>query len=123
MDLVNFLRSDLAGLMKRRDKVALRAIRDVIGAIENAEVTHLLPQTALASPSSFVAGAVPFGQGDKVVKAVAADEQWAIATAQIDRRLEEARTYREAGRIDEALMAKAEALVIDQRLKAFTAPD
>lgn len=119
MLLLDYLRSDLVPLMKRRDKVALRAVRDAIGAIENAGVSYLATPALVGAPSDFVAGGVRFGCAERVVRELSDPEMMAIARGQVDDRLAESARFREVGRIDQALTLKAEALALADRLDAY----
>jgi len=57
MTLLTYLREDLVRLMKRREKVGLRAVRDAISAIQNAETSYVsTPETSGLASSDFVAG-------------------------------------------------------------------
>lgn len=119
MKLLDYLRTDLVPLMKRRDKVALRAIRDVIGAIENAEVSYLPTPALVGAPSEFVAGGVRFGYAERVVRELTDPEMMAMARQQVDDRLAASARFRQDGRIDQALTLKAEALALADRLDAY----
>ena len=66
--LLSYLRADLPGLMKRRETVTLRAVRDVVGAIENAEVTYLAEPYAEPVGSEFISGGTRFGFAERVVR-------------------------------------------------------
>lgn len=120
MTLLDHLRAELAPLMKRRDKVALRAVRDAIGAIENAEVQFVAPQATPETMNRFVAKAVPFGRQDQVVRQFTDAEMMGIARAAVDTRLVEAARLRASDRVDEALTMKAEALALADRLDAYS---
>ena len=119
MTLLTYLRADLPKLMKRREKVALRAVRDAIGAIENAEVSYLTTPASVGAASEFVAGAMTFGSAERVVHELSDAEMMALARAQVEARLESATQYRDAGDVDRALMLKAEALALVDRLEAY----
>lgn len=119
MDLLTYLRADLVPLMKRREKVALRAVRDAISAIENAETSYLATPAKVGSASEFVAGALTFGTAERVVRPLSDAEMWGLARAEVDRRLEDAVQLREHGDVDRALMLKAEALALSDRLDAW----
>lgn len=119
MTLLTYLRHDLAPLMKRREKVALRAVRDAIAAIENAEVTYLTTPATVATVSEFVAGAVRFGQAERVRRDLSDAEMMALARAEVTRRLEDSAVLRDSGGVDAALMLKAEALALTDRLDAY----
>ena len=121
MNLLTFLRADLAPLMKRRDKLALNAVRGAISAIENAEVTYLASPATVAAPSDFVAGAVRFGNAERVVRELPDAEMIELATAEVARRLAEADRLRTHERVDAALTLKAEALALQDRLDAYAA--
>ena len=120
MDLMTYLREYLVRLMKRREKVGLRAVRDAISAIQNAETSYLVSPAKVGSLSEFVAGAVTFGQAERVVRQLTGDEMMSLARGQVAIRLEDAATFREHGQVDRALMLKAEALVLSDRLDAFS---
>jgi len=121
MDLMTYLRDDLMRLMKRREKVGLRAVRDAISAIQNAATSYLTTPATVGAPSEFVCGAVAFGQAERVVRELSADEMMTLARGQVERRLEDAAVLRRHGQVDRALMLKAEALVLSDRLDAFAA--
>ena len=120
MDLMTYLREDLVRLMKRRERVGLRAVRDAISAIQNAETSYLITPAAVGAPSEFVGGAVAFGQAERIVRTLDAEEMMALARGQVDLRLEDAAICRQNGQVDRALMLKAEALVLSDLLGAFT---
>jgi hypothetical protein len=119
MDLMTYLRNDLVRLMKRREKVGLRAVRDAISAIQNAETSYLTTPATVGAPNEFVAGAVSFGTSERIVRPLAAEEMMTLARGQVERRLEDAATLRRHGQVDRALMLKADALVLSDRLDAF----
>ena len=119
MDLMTYLREDLVRLMKRREKVGLRAVRDAISAIQNAETSYLIAPATVGAPNDFVGGAVAFGQAERIVRQLDADEMMALARGEVERRLEDAATLRQHGQVDRALMLKAEALALSDRLDAF----
>ena len=121
MDLKTYLREDLVRLMKRRETVGLRAVRDAISAIQNAETSYVLTPAAIGAPTEFVTGAVCFGSSERIVRDMDADEMMTLARGQVERRLEDAATLREHGQVNRALMLKAEALVLSERLDAFAA--
>ncbi len=119
MDLMTYLRDDLVRLMKRREKVGLRAVRDAISAIQNAETSYLTTPATVGAPTEFACGAIAFGQAERVVRELSADEMMALARGEVERRLEDAAVLRQYGSVDRALMLKAEALVLSDRLDAF----
>jgi hypothetical protein len=121
MDLMTYLRADLVRLMKRREKVGLRAVRDAVSAIQNAATSYLPTPATVGAPSEFVVGAVMFGQAERVVRELSPDEMMTLARGQVERRLEDAAVLRQHGQVDRALMLKAEALVLSDRLDAFAA--
>jgi hypothetical protein len=121
MDLMTYLHNDLVRLMKRREKVGLRAVRDAISAIQNAATSYVLSPATVGAPTEFVAGAVCFGTSERIVRQLDAEEMMALAHGQVERRLEDAATLRQHGQVDRALMLKAEALVLSERLDAFAA--
>lgn len=119
MNLITYLREDLVRLMKRREKVALRAVRDAIGAIQNAETSYVAVPATVGPVSEFVAGAVQFGRAERIVRELTDAEMMDLARAQVSQRLEDAVKHRELGDIDGALMLKAEALALADRLDAY----
>ena len=121
MTLLSYLRADLTRLMKRRDKVALNAVRSAIGAIENAEVTYVTEPAVVGAASDFVAGAVQFGYAERIVRELSDAEMIALATAEVTRRLDEADRMRSLGLVDAALTLKAEALALQDRLDSYSA--
>ena len=122
MTLLHYLREDLVRLMKRREKVGLRAVRDAISAIQNAETSYVTtPATSGLASSDFVAGGVAFGHAERVVQELTDAQMMELARAEVSRRLEEAARYRALGDIDRALMLKAEALSLADHLDAYVA--
>ena len=121
MTLLSYLRADLTRLMKRRDRVALNAVRSAIGAIENAEVTYVTEPATVGAASDFIAGAVRFGCAERIVRELSDAEMIALATAEVTRRLDEADRLRGHGRVDAALTLKAEALALQDRLDSYPA--
>ena len=122
MTLLDYLREDLVRLMKRREKVGLRAVRDAISAIQNAETSYVTtPATSGSASSDFVAGGVAFGHAERVVQELTEDRVMELARAEVSHRLEEATRYRALGDIDRALMLKAEALSLADHLDAYGA--
>lgn len=119
MDLLTYLREDLVRLMRRREKVALRAVRDAISAIQNAETSYVTTPATVAPPSEFVAGGVRFGQAERVVRDLTDEQMMDLARGEVTRRTEDAVRYRELGDVDRALMLKAEALALADRLDAY----
>jgi uncharacterized protein YqeY len=119
MTLLSYLREDLVRLMKRREKVGLRAVRDAISAIQNAETSYVTRPATIAPPSEFVAGGVMFGHAERVVQDLADDAMMEIARGEVTKRLDEAVRYRELGDKDRALMLKAEALSLADHLDAY----
>lgn len=119
MTLLTYLRTDLARLMKRRDKVALAAVREAISAIENAEISYLATPASVGTPSEFVAGGLRFGTAERVVRELADTEMTSIVRGEVDRRLDQAAQLRAIGRVDEALTLKAEAIALTDRLDAY----
>jgi uncharacterized protein YqeY len=120
MTLLTYLREDLVRLMKRREKVGLRAVRDAISAIQNAETSYVsTPETSGLASSDFVAGGVAFGHAERVVQELTDAQMMELARAEVSRRLDEAARYRALGDIDRALMLKAEALSLADHLDAY----
>lgn len=119
MNLLEYLRGELPGLMKRRDRIALASIRDAIAAIENAEISHLASPATIGQTSEFVAGTVRFGSAERVVRPLTTTRMRTIADERVQSRLEEAARHRERGRVDAALTLKAEALALADRLEAY----
>ena len=120
MTLLDYLREDLVRLMKRREKVGLRAVRDAISAIQNAETSYVTtPATSGLASSDFVAGGVAFGHAERVVQELTDAQMMELARAEVSRRLDEAARYRALGDIDRALMLKAEALSLADHLDAY----
>jgi uncharacterized protein YqeY len=120
--LLDYLREDLVRLMKRREKVGLRAVRDAISAIQNAETSYVTtPATSGLASSDFVAGGVAFGHAERVVQELTDAQMMELARAEASRRLDEAARYRALGDIDRALMLKAEALSLADHLDAYVA--
>ena len=119
MKLLDYLRGDLVRLMKRREKVGLRAVRDAISAIQNAETSYVTSPATIAPASEFVAGGVTFGQAERVVRELSEEQEMALARGEVTRRLEDATRYRDLGDVDRALMLKAEALTLADRLDAY----
>jgi uncharacterized protein YqeY len=119
MTLLSYLRDELVRLMKRREKVALRALRDAVSAIQNAETSYVSSTSDARTGSDHVAGAVPFGHAERVVADLTDAQMMELARAEVSRRLDHAAHYRALGDIDRALMLKAEALSLSDHLDAY----
>lgn len=119
MNLLTYLREDLVRLMKRREKVGLRAVRDAISAIQNAETSYVSAPASHQAGTGFVAGGVAFGHAERVVQELSDEAMMELARAEVTRRLEEAARYRALGDVDRALMLKAEALSLSDHLDAY----
>ncbi len=119
MTLLSYLREDLVRLMKRREKVGLRAVRDAISAIQNAETSYVTAPATIAPARDVVAGGVMFGHAERVVTELSDTQMMEIARAEVARRLDESARYRELGEKDRALMLKAEALALGDHLDAY----
>jgi uncharacterized protein YqeY len=119
MTLLTYLREDLVRLMKRREKVGLRAVRDAISAIQNAETSYVTTPATEQVGTDFVAGAVAFGHAERVVQELTDAQMMELARAEVSRRLDEAARYRALGDVDRALMLKAEALSLADHLDAY----
>ena len=95
MNLLDYLREDLVRLMKRREKVGLRAVRDAISAIQNAETSYVTtPATSRQASSDFVAAGVAFGHAERVVQELTDAQMMDLARDEVTRRLDEAARYR-----------------------------
>jgi uncharacterized protein YqeY len=119
MTLLTYLREDLVRLMKRREKVGLRAVRDAISAIQNAETSYVTTQAPPPEGTDYVAGAVAFGHAERVVQELTDSQMMELARAEVSRRVDEAARYRALGDVDRALMLKAEALSLSDHLDAY----
>ncbi len=119
MTLLTYLQDNLATLMKRRDRLALKAVRDAISAIQNAETSYVTTPATVGAPSEFVAGAVGFGNSERVVKDLDDRQMMDLARAEVTRRLDQSLHYRGLGDIDRALTLKAEALALADKLDAY----
>lgn len=118
-NLLSYLRAELVPLMKRREKVALRAVRDAVAAIENTETTYLAIPAPDEMPAEHIAGATRFGHAERIVRDLSDAEMMTLARQEVDRRHQDADGYRAEGLIDQALMLKAEALALTDRLNAY----
>ena len=106
MTLLDYLREDLVCLMKRREKVGLRAVRDAISAIQNAETSYVTtPATSGLASSDFVAGGVAFGHAERIVQDLTDAQMMELARAEVSRRLEEARSRQYWARVRQAMSA------------------
>ena len=119
MTLLDYLREDLVPLMKRREKVGLRSVRDAIAAIENAATEYREAEPVVTTATQHVAASVPFGQAERYVRTLTDAEMMALARGEVTRRLDDAVHYRGLGDVDRALMLKAEALTLADRLDAY----
>jgi uncharacterized protein YqeY len=119
MTLLTYLREDLVRLMKRREKVGLRAVRDAISAIQNAETSYVSSTAHVRTTSDHVAAAVPFGHAERVVAELTDAQMMELARAEVTHRLDDSARYRALGDIDRALMLKAEALSLTDHLDAY----
>lgn len=73
----------------------------------------------IGAASEFVAGAVRFGHAERVVRTLSDEAMLRLAREEVSRRLEDAVHYREFGQVDRALMLKAEALALQDRLDGY----
>jgi uncharacterized protein YqeY len=119
MTLLTYLREDLVRLMKRREKVGLRAVRDAISAIQNAETSYVTTPATQTGEQRLRGGCVAFGHAERVVQELTDAQMMELARAEVSRRLDEAARYRALGDIDRALMLKAEALSLADHLDAY----
>ncbi len=119
--LLRDLRAELPTPIRRREAVTLRAVRGVIGAIENAEVSYLTDPVAAPLTSDYIAGDTRFCYAERVVRELSDEEMIAIARDRVEEHLAEAARLRSLGQVDQALMIKAEALAINDRIEAHRA--
>lgn len=115
-ELRHRLRERLTAAMKRRDLVAVRALRATIATIDNAEAPALDP-VDLRSVSIEQS---PTGAGAREVRRLELDhaEVRGIVAREIDERRSAAASYDESGRTDRADELRREAAVIDEALEA-----
>lgn len=121
MTLLTYLQENLAMLMRRRDRLALNAVRSAISAIQNAETSYVSTPVTVSEASDFVAGAVRFGRSERIVTDLGDEKMMELARGEVTRRLDESLHYRSLGDVDRALTLKAEALALADKLDAYAA--
>ena len=98
--------------MKVRDRVAMGALRSMLGAIDNAEAADA--DAAPAVESGVIAGGVAgLGAGEVARRELSASDLAAILRAEASDRRTAAEEYRDIGQADAAGSLDAEADVID----------
>lgn len=108
------LRAALTTAMKARDQVRVRALRDGLGAIDNAEaVAPVENETASMQESGGIAGARSgLGAGDVARRTLSADRVRDVIQAQVDERLAAADEFDRAGAPERAAQLRDEADVL-----------
>jgi uncharacterized protein len=103
------LRSELAAAMRRRDTLAVSALRTALGALGNAEAVPA-PASTPTTSSEHVAGAhVGLGATEAPRRELSDDEAWCIVRAEVDERVEAAAALEILGRAGQAASLHAEA--------------
>jgi len=98
--------------MKVRDKVAMEALRSIIGAIDNAEAADA--GAAPAVEAGIIAGGVSgMGAGEVARRELTAADLVAVLRNEAAERRTDAGEYRTVGQIDAASALEAEAAVIE----------
>ena len=118
------LRAAMKDAMKSRDKVAVGALRSVLGEIGNAEAVPLAEAgSAGAAPSSDVdqsriAGASQgVGASEMALRDLSDDQVVTLVRAEIDGRRATAEEYRGYGQLEQAERLDAEAAVLESHLR------
>lgn len=94
------LRVDLREAMKERDKIAVRVIRSLLAAIDNAEAVSAAESS---SGGAHVAkAALGAGAGDRPRRELSGDDLAMILQAEIDERVTAKAEYQRGGRENEA---------------------
>lgn len=108
------LRAALTTAMKARDQVRVRALRDGLGAIDNAEaVAPVDGEMASLQQSGGIAGARSgLGAADVARRTLSADRVRDVIGAQIDERLAAAEEFDRAGAPERAAQLRDEADVL-----------
>jgi uncharacterized protein YqeY len=112
MDAQARLRTALAGALRRRDTIAVSALRSALGAISNAEAVAV-PPGASATTSADVASAVAgLGAGETRRRSLSEADVGQILRAEISERLVAARDFENRGHPDRAQRLRGEAGVL-----------
>ncbi|NNG19313.1 hypothetical protein HJ590_06915 [Naumannella sp. ID2617S] len=81
-ELKQALRDELHRAMRERDRVSTRALRSVVGALENAEADGVAAPRAGAVESS----AIGVGAAEARRRELTADQAYAVVTAELEER-------------------------------------
>jgi uncharacterized protein YqeY len=122
------LRTALTAAMKARDQVRVRALRDGLGAIDNAEAVdvpdrapgaEVADDAASMQHSSPIAGARSgLGASEVARRSLSAERVRDVIRTQVDERRAAAEEYERAGAPDQAARLRDEADVLDAFLSS-----
>jgi uncharacterized protein len=112
------LRRDLTDAMRRRDAVAVAALRTALAAIENAEAVHPGDDGPLPEPggSPVAGGVVGLGAAEAPRRHLTAADQERIIRTEVRERLAAAADYERRGQHARAERLRAEAHVLGRYL-------
>jgi uncharacterized protein YqeY/uncharacterized protein YndB with AHSA1/START domain len=112
-------RAALAGALRRRDTVAISALRSVLSAISNAEAVAVPPGRTAAASAHIAGAAAGLGAGEARRRSLSEAEVGEILQAEIRERLAAARDFEDRGHPDRAQRLRSEADVLTGAVKAL----
>ncbi|OYO21979.1 hypothetical protein CGZ93_08605 [Enemella dayhoffiae] len=115
-ELKRALRDELHRAMRERDRVSTRALRSVVGALENAEADGVIAPRAGAVESA----AIGVGAAEARRRELTASEAYAVVTAELDERAAAVRDCERAGQSAAAEPVREEIAAIRSALARVT---
>lgn len=106
------LHAALAGALRRRDTIAVSALRSALSAISNAEAVAVLPGAPATTSAHIARAAAGPGAGEVRRRSLSEAEVGQILRAEISERLTAAGDFDDVGRADRAHRLRSEADVI-----------
>jgi uncharacterized protein len=105
------LRQALVGAMKRRDSMAIAALRTTLGAIDNAEAVDV-PERPIPIGGPIAGAVVGHGAGEAPRRELSEEEIRALVQGEVADRESAAADYERLGRHDEATRLRAESAIL-----------
>ncbi|HTW03977.1 MAG TPA: hypothetical protein VMF87_27005 [Streptosporangiaceae bacterium] len=106
------LRTALTDALRRRDIVAISALRSVLGAIGNAEAVEAPPGERRAASEHIAGAAAGLGAGEARRRSLNEAEVGQILQAEISERRAAASDFEDHGQLDRAQRLRGEATVL-----------
>jgi uncharacterized protein YqeY len=117
-DLRKRLRQELNDAVRKRDPIAVGALRDAIAALDNAEAVEPLDDATNKSSQYVAGGAVGLGAAEADRRVLDVESQRAIVQGEVESRLAAAATYEQHGRSSRAAELRLSADVLLAVLEA-----